>query len=402
MQLSLLRPIVMSAGALALTVSAAAGASAKTSIVSPAAAYDNVAPLSAVNYSVANSVFGLQGVVVESLGGVGVAGYGVSQTLREFGVYGSVSGPLGDAIYGISQYQEATTGPTSANETLGVYGGAYNGYGVEGATAVQNGPQSVPGLYAGVIGVDLSSNSGYNDGVLGVTTNGFFGVSGFGGTGSVGGVFGSADDGSYGVFGESGQVGVEGASGTTPLAAAGADGTVVWSVDGSGNVTDTGTVAAIAPARNGQSARAYVPTSTTPLLEDVGTAKLERGVGVVKLDKAFGASISNDVYQVFLTPDGDSRGLYVSGKTASQFTVRESAGGRSTLAFDYRIVAKPYADSGRRLTLAHSKLELETPAVRLATSLKARTLLSIAAHRTLQTHVVVHARNQRKPATRGL
>jgi hypothetical protein len=45
-------------------------------------------------------------------------------------------------------------------------------------------------------------------------------------------------------------------------------------------------------------------------------------------------------YHVFLTPDGDCKGLYVSAKTASGFEVRELGRGNSNIAFEYRIMAK--------------------------------------------------------------
>jgi hypothetical protein len=43
---------------------------------------------------------------------------------------------------------------------------------------------------------------------------------------------------------------------------------------------------------------------------------------------------------VFLTPNGDCKGLYVASKTAGGFEVRELGGGTSNISFDYRIVAK--------------------------------------------------------------
>jgi hypothetical protein len=53
-------------------------------------------------------------------------------------------------------------------------------------------------------------------------------------------------------------------------------------------------------------------------------------------------------YYVFLTPLGDTRGLYVSIKTPTAFQVREVEHGRSSLEFDYRIVAHPLdADNDR-------------------------------------------------------
>jgi hypothetical protein len=45
-------------------------------------------------------------------------------------------------------------------------------------------------------------------------------------------------------------------------------------------------------------------------------------------------------YHVFLTPNGDCKGLYVTKKTANSFEVRELGGGKSSIAFDYRIMAR--------------------------------------------------------------
>ncbi len=67
------------------------------------------------------------------------------------------------------------------------------------------------------------------------------------------------------------------------------------------------------------------------------------------LDPTFAASIDGrQSYRVFVTPDGDTNGLYVAAKTATGFIVREIHGGRSTLAFDYRIVATAWGESGQR------------------------------------------------------
>jgi hypothetical protein len=56
---------------------------------------------------------------------------------------------------------------------------------------------------------------------------------------------------------------------------------------------------------------------------------------------AFAGTVSETAdYHVILTPNADSRGLYVINKTLTSFVVRESGGGTSSLSFDYRIVAK--------------------------------------------------------------
>jgi hypothetical protein len=384
------RTTTVAAGLMAIGILAAPAASFSATTLPP--------PLTVVNYTVGSGVFAIEGVTVYANGGVGLAGFGVSQSLRQLGVYGSASGPTGIGVYGVSSLVEAAGGPTTANETVGVYGIAPNGYGVEGTTGVEQSPY--PGLFSGILGLDGSANFGNNDGILGITNNGYFGVQGIGGNGSVGGVYGSADGGNYGVFGESGLVGVEGSSNGTPLAAANGAGTIVWSVDSSGIVTTTANAQAIVTVRGGASARTFVPNSTTPLLEDVGSAMLVRGASTVRLDPAFGSSISSGVYQVFITPNGESKGLYVQQKKASEFTVRENANGRSTIGFDYRIVAKPFADTGARIAIAPSAANFESPTRRSLLSKLAdpRRVPSAANVRALQLRLMQHLRNQHKPA----
>lgn len=43
---------------------------------------------------------------------------------------------------------------------------------------------------------------------------------------------------------------------------------------------------------------------------------------------------------VFLTPNGDCKGLYVTARSAASFEVHELSGGTSNVEFDYRIVAR--------------------------------------------------------------
>ena len=65
-----------------------------------------------------------------------------------------------------------------------------------------------------------------------------------------------------------------------------------------------------------------------------------RGRATVKLDADFAKVITRGDYQVFVTPEGDCRGLYVRRKRAASFEVRELAGGKSNAAFSYRIVGR--------------------------------------------------------------
>jgi hypothetical protein len=84
----------------------------------------------------------------------------------------------------------------------------------------------------------------------------------------------------------------------------------------------------------------YAMESPQHWFEDFGAGQLENGTASVALDPTFAETVSGATdYHIFLTPEGDCRGLYVSRKTASGFEVRELGGGGSTVAFDYRIVA---------------------------------------------------------------
>jgi hypothetical protein len=74
--------------------------------------------------------------------------------------------------------------------------------------------------------------------------------------------------------------------------------------------------------------------------EDFGSARLESGVGRVALEPTFAQTVNTgSEYHVFLTPEGECRGLYVSNKSASGFEVHELGGGQTNVAFEYRIVA---------------------------------------------------------------
>jgi hypothetical protein len=95
-------------------------------------------------------------------------------------------------------------------------------------------------------------------------------------------------------------------------------------------------------------------------MEDFGSGTLERGVAVVQIDQAFAETVSGTAdYHVFITPNGDSKGLYVTGKTAAGFEVRESGGGTSSVSFDYRIVAKRRGYEAQRLTDVTARFNAE-------------------------------------------
>jgi hypothetical protein len=93
----------------------------------------------------------------------------------------------------------------------------------------------------------------------------------------------------------------------------------------------------------------YAPAQAVATVEDIGEARLIAGRTYVRLDPRFRATMNQArPYLVFLTPQGDTSGLYVTQKTAAGFVVREHAG-QSDIAVDYRIVAEPCCSHVARL-----------------------------------------------------
>jgi len=113
--------------------------------------------------------------------------------------------------------------------------------------------------------------------------------------------------------------------------------------------------------RDGGRLGTFGTQSTRATIEDTGTSRLMNGEGAVRFDAAFARTLDlRQGYQVFLTPDGDTRGLYVAAKYEGGFIVRETEHGRSSIDFDYRVVAHPYGANEARLP----ELNLKAPRIR--------------------------------------
>lgn len=89
--------------------------------------------------------------------------------------------------------------------------------------------------------------------------------------------------------------------------------------------------------------------------EDIGRGQLVQGKASIALDRDFAGVVVTQDYHVFLTPKGETRGLFVSRQTPAGFEVQEQGGGTSSVAFDYRVVARRKDLAGRprleRITL---------------------------------------------------
>src|SRR5579884_1630041 len=109
-------------------------------------------------------------------------------------------------------------------------------------------------------------------------------------------------------------------------------------------------LSAAVPYPDGSYRVLYSVESPESWFEDFGHAQLVNGQATVPIARDFLPAVdTGQDYYVFLTPHGDSNGLYVASHTPTSFEVREQKGGTSSLAFDYRVVAKRKDFAGARL-----------------------------------------------------
>jgi hypothetical protein len=118
------------------------------------------------------------------------------------------------------------------------------------------------------------------------------------------------------------------------------DGTCV--IDVGGNLGCTGSKSAVVPVDGGtRKVALYAVEAPENWFEDAGSGRLSNGAAVVQLESTFAQTVNGEVeYHVFLTPNGDCKGLYVTNKTGDSFEVRELGGGTANVGFDYRIMAR--------------------------------------------------------------
>jgi hypothetical protein len=142
-----------------------------------------------------------------------------------------------------------------------------------------------------------------------------------------------------------------GGSTGTVIIAQGTKGTCSFTGDGDTSCSGTlkSTVKATTADGPGR-VETYAVESTENWFEDAGSAQLVNGVAHVNLEPIFGQTVNTDIeYHVFLTPNDDCKGLYATNKTASGFEVHELGGGRSSIPFEYRIMAKRLGHEKERL-----------------------------------------------------
>jgi hypothetical protein len=237
-----------------------------------------------------------------------------------------------------------------------------NGNALYGAT--QNPSGTTKQCASGVVGLDLSTDGGtLNFGVSGRSYHGS-GVLGLSGSGN--GLLGSSTRGT-GVMAASGSSDHPAlamhATGSGLLASAqNATSQEVMTLDQGGNLTIAGQLTTGGTCkqgcnvgRGGVRVVSYAPRQSSPTMEDFGEAQLIGGATFVRLDPSFANAIdATKEYLVFITPYGETKGLYVSTRLPNGFEVREAGGGKSNAQFGYRIVAKPFGSAAQRLPMVRS------------------------------------------------
>ena len=271
----------------------------------------------------------------------GVEGDTSSTTAGAAGVVGQANGDgQTEGVYGLNY----STTAGSAGVVGNAAGASGVTYGVYGENAGTNGV----GVYGVALGPSVTGSSfaGYAWGVWGDTND--LGLS------ESGAVAGTADSGSAGVFQNNSSIwptldlknngsggGCQGCS-SLFLEAYGGNTGKGCTIDVGGTLNCEGTVTAVVPTDSGaRKVSLYAVQSPENWFEDFGSGTLSDGAATITLDSTFTQTVNTGTeYHVFLTPNGDSKGLYVRQKTSTSFEVREQGGGHSSIAFDYRIVAK--------------------------------------------------------------
>jgi hypothetical protein len=338
--------------------------------------------------STTGTTFGVYGQT-SSTSGTGVIGNSLATSGNAVGVEGVTSSPDSVGVWGLGP-NRGVEGDTSASDAIGVFGDASSTtgitYGVIGltlspsGTGVYGNSLATSGNTMGVVGSVSSPNgngvSGFSNAVgcsasiipcgvgvygqSGVNGNGVYGTliggSGFAGSAAV---WGDTDSG-WAVLGtateNTAMAALNNSAGTATMFMGNAETSSSTApvlsvigeffgglciIDVSGNLTCSGAKHAAVPIDGGRMVTLSAVEAPGNWFEDFGSGHLSNGATTVTLDPIFAKTVNARLeYHVFLTPSGDCKGLYVARKAESSFEVRELSGGKSDVAFDYRIVAR--------------------------------------------------------------
>jgi len=316
------------------------------------------------NFRSTSSSNGQAGVLGQDSSTSGTNDAGVKgNSPKGFGVLGTSTS--GTAVEGVSS--SGVGGQFGSTNARGMIVTSTNDDGIDAFTS-HNSTTSGFGRY-GVIGSDASTDGGHlNVGVLGASSNGP-GVSAvsanFIGEEVTGG--GQTSTAVYPALSVNGNTNASelvdacNSSGPNPCRSDAGQPAPQFELFADGGIVITGKIftsgscssgCAPSPSSGEKRVQLFTPQESLPTVEDLGEAQLTGGRTYVRIDRAFANTMDGRAaYMVVITPEGDSNGLYVINKTAAGFEVHENRGGRSTLAFSYRIVAKPFGEHPVRLQM---------------------------------------------------
>jgi hypothetical protein len=329
-------------------------ATSKTGVGLESIAASNKA-IYATNSSTSSTIYAAQSGAGAALAGLTNVGTGVSGTSKS-GTGVRASSTDGPGVVATSQNSEAIYA-YSPDGTAVV---ANSGYGSGSPAGSGSG---VYGYSNSGDGIDAVSDSGI--GISAVNEVSGYGV--FADTASGLGIYSKSENGN-GLDASGAYIGVIGraSSGGYPFVATDSFGNDLFWVDSAGNLVYTGSIGTLAHTTRGD-VRTYGASATTPTVEDFGSSTLRNGSAHVALDPAFARSIEGtESYRVFVTPAGDTDGLFVAERDPAGFVVREAHGGRDSLDFDYRIVATIAGHTRERMSFVATAdvVRAPVPAVR--------------------------------------
>ena len=107
-------------------------------------------------------------------------------------------------------------------------------------------------------------------------------------------------------------------------------------------IIGNGSVSTIVKDLNEEDVVMFAPESPENKFIDYGHGKLVNGSVYIEIDPIFAKNILVDEKHpllVYIQPEGDCNGVFVTNKTKNGFEVKELAGGNSNISFSYSIVA---------------------------------------------------------------
>lgn len=344
--------------------------------------------------------YGIRGVAANTAG-IGVVAVNSATTGNSFALWSEAASRNGRGIMGLANGSAAAVPNNSnaigvqgqVNGTLAATGQAIGVLGITNTTmttgnAIGVGGQSASSAGTGVIGITTNNtDAGTTDGVYGESRaglgNGVYGYATYSGSGSVQpqGVYGRANHATgFGVVADNNNTSGTGLAGAgqnevgrylmsgSGIAATGfstgiysyfstpgvGEGLLIqdvigaqwnvgyWSGTQYRKIVGNGTVNTVVKDIRDERVLLSCPEAPEALFQDYGTGQLVNGHAHVALDPTLSKNIFVDEehpMKVFIQPEGDCKGVYVTNKSSTGFDVHELAGGTSNIPFSWTIVA---------------------------------------------------------------